>query len=90
MCPNQKCHGDQDLIYKPIEVGPKHPFWRAIDDDDWGGRTAANWLRNHVTDTYVTIIPPRGCDPALLARVREAIEQFAHAVEVKGPNADAG
>ena len=27
-----------------IRIGPDHPAWNALDDDDWGGATFSNFL----------------------------------------------
>ena len=73
-----------------VEVGPNHPLWRSWDDDDWNGATCGNWIRSYAPGADIKLRPPPGCDPDLVMRVRDALQQIARSVEVVGHHVDGG
>jgi hypothetical protein len=58
---------------KKIELGPDHPAWRGLDDDDWNGATLQNWLGG-VRGRVVVLRPPEAARPNLLTDMMRALE----------------
>ena len=64
-----------------LVVGPDHPAWRSIDDDDWNGATFANWLR--ALGGHAVVLRPGGVHPKeLVERMRETISRCAKSCRV--------
>ncbi len=66
-----------------IVVGPKHPAWSALHDDDWNGHTLSNWLGT-IRGKRVRIEPAEGVSRSLLQELWTVIASNAGYVEVKG------
>lgn len=67
-----------------VEVDAAHPLWKAWDDDDWNGATAANWITNHIVAGVRVRITPAGDVPAeLLGRICKAFIGRGAIVELK-------
>jgi hypothetical protein len=67
-----------------VEVGPEHPCWKAVDDDDWNGATFTNWVLNAVVGQHVRLKPPPGLPKETVGKVWEAVASTASFVEVEG------
>jgi hypothetical protein len=53
-----------------IVVNKDHPLWRAWDDDDWNGATAANWVTAYAKpDERICLTPPDDVSAELLGRM---------------------
>ena len=66
-----------------IIVGPDHPAWKAIDDDDWNGATFGNWLRT-VGSSDIILIPPKVRPADLLERMEKVMIRHARSVRTVG------
>lgn len=66
---------------EPVNVGPKHPAWAAIHDDDWNGATFVNWVRT-LEGLEVKLCPAADCDPKTVQDVKECVAKFAKSVMV--------
>ncbi len=55
-----------------VNVGPDHPAWCGIDDDDWNRATLQNWLGS-VRGRTVVLDPPRDARSGLLAEMAKAL-----------------
>lgn len=67
-----------------VVIGPDHPAWAAIDDDDWCGSTFSNYL-NASAGLPVTLRPGPNHGPDLVRRIRECFERVSCAVSVRFP-----
>lgn len=59
-------------VLEKVTVGPSHPAWQGIDDDDWNGATFITWLRT-LKGHDVAIRPGAEHGRKLIERMREAI-----------------
>lgn len=64
----------------PINVGPTHPAWIGLDDDDWNAAAFANWLRS-VQGKVVALQLPKNARSGLLDDMIKAL-RWAGATEV--------
>jgi len=64
----------RDLVEDAVEVDEAHPIWTSMDDDDWNGATAGQWLLA-MRGKRVVLVPPPTAGPELLERVREALRR---------------
>jgi len=69
---------------KTAFVGPEHPAWKALDDDDWNGATFGSWLAAIKREKVEVILQP-GPDhsPQLVERMRQAVARFSPSVRVE-------
>lgn len=67
-----------------VEVGPEHPCWKAVDDDDWNGATFTNWVCNVVVGQHVRLKPPAELPRETVQRVWSAVASSASFVELEG------
>jgi hypothetical protein len=59
-----------------ITVGPNHPAWKSLDDDDWNGHTFSNWLTG-LKECIVILQPGPDLDPDILKRMQEIVGRCA-------------
>lgn len=67
-------------------IEPNHPAWKAIDDDDWGGATFANYLQSMKAGQAVSLVPPVNISPDLIQRMQAAFESVGCKVTACDPS----
>jgi hypothetical protein len=66
-------------------VGPRHPAWKGLDDDDWNGSTFINWA--HGLSGATVIISPSALHPVgTVIRMAAALQRMAKEVRIAWPH----
>lgn len=69
---------------KTTVVGPEHPAWKAIDDDDWNGSTFSQWLLAIKREkAEVILMPGPNHSPELVQRMKKAFVEVSPSVRVE-------
>ena len=74
------------MTTEALIVGPQHPAWVGLDDDDWNGATFGQWLRNLDASSVIILRPGVTHNADKVARMVKCLQQYTEHVSVELPS----